>query len=86
MLVCNNTKCYKHNLSISFSVRYIGLIIANKLQTWMNDFNSLRLSQIIDMYYSDEDITLNNENIKVCDRKKAFSYAIPKTFLNEQVL
>lgn len=52
----------------------------------MNDFNSLRLSQIIDMYYSDEDITLFNENIKVCDRKKAFSYAIPKTFLNEQVL
>ncbi|EFN72998.1 hypothetical protein EAG_11290 [Camponotus floridanus] len=61
-----------------------GLIITNKLQTWMNDFNSLRLSQIIDMYYSDEDITLFNENIKVCDRKKAFSYAMPKTILNEQ--
>ncbi|KAM0732479.1 hypothetical protein ACS0PU_002021 [Formica fusca] len=61
-----------------------GLIIANKMQTWVDNFNSLRLSQILDMYYSEEGITLFDENIKVCDRKRAFSYAVPKTFLNEQ--
>ncbi|XP_011700217.1 PREDICTED: uncharacterized protein LOC105457309 [Wasmannia auropunctata] len=61
-----------------------GLIIANKMHTWVNDFYSLRLSQILDMYYSDEGITFFNENIKVCDRKKAFSYAVSKTLLDEQ--
>ncbi|XP_039308640.1 uncharacterized protein LOC105198717 isoform X2 [Solenopsis invicta] len=61
-----------------------GLIIAGKVRTLVNDFYSLRLSQILDMYYSDEGITLFNENIKVCDRKKAFSYTVSKTLLNEQ--
>ncbi|XP_011864276.1 PREDICTED: uncharacterized protein LOC105560094 isoform X2 [Vollenhovia emeryi] len=62
-----------------------GLIIANKVHTWVNDFYSLRLSQILDMYYSDEGITLFNENMKVCDRKKAFSYVVSRTLLHEQV-
>ncbi|KAL6440867.1 hypothetical protein ACFW04_003353 [Cataglyphis niger] len=61
-----------------------GLIIAKKVQTWVDHFNSLRLSQILDMYYSNEGVILFDENIKVCDRKKAFPYAVPKTFLNEQ--
>ncbi|XP_012215810.1 uncharacterized protein [Linepithema humile] len=61
-----------------------GLIIANKVQKWMNDFYSLRLSQILDMYYTDEGMSLFNENIKVCDRKKAFSFVAPKAFLDEQ--
>ncbi|XP_071580984.1 uncharacterized protein [Temnothorax nylanderi] len=61
-----------------------GLIIASKVHTWVNDFYSLRLSQILDMYYSDDGITLFNENIKVCDRKKAFSYVVSRTLLDEQ--
>lgn len=52
----------------------------------MDDFYSLRLSQVLDMYYSNEGITLFNENIKVCDRKKMFSHIVPKTLLDEQVL
>ncbi|TGZ52877.1 Uncharacterized protein DBV15_10985 [Temnothorax longispinosus] len=61
-----------------------GLIIASKVHTWVNDFYSLRLSQILDMYYSDNGITLFNENIKVCDRKKGFSYVVSRTLLDEQ--
>ncbi|XP_020295729.1 uncharacterized protein LOC109860805 isoform X2 [Pseudomyrmex gracilis] len=61
-----------------------GLIIAKKIQGWIDEFYSLRLSQILDMYYTDEGITLFNENIRVCDRKKAFSHNVPKTLLDEQ--
>ncbi|XP_011349315.1 uncharacterized protein LOC105286222 isoform X2 [Ooceraea biroi] len=61
-----------------------GFIVASKMQTWVDDFYSLRLSQILDMYYSDEGLTLFNENLKVCDRRKAFSHVVPKTLLDEQ--
>lgn len=64
---------------------YTGLIIANQVQNWIDEFNSLRLSQILDMYYSDEGIILLNKNVKVCDRRKALSYSMPKTLLDEQV-
>lgn len=56
------------------------------MQGWIDEFYSLRLSQILDMYYTDEGITLFNENIRVCDRKKTFSHNVPKTLLDEQVL
>ncbi|EFN82873.1 hypothetical protein EAI_07317 [Harpegnathos saltator] len=60
------------------------LIIANYVNTWVNDFNSLRLSQILDMYYSNEGITVHDENVKICNRKNAFADAVPKTILYEQ--
>ncbi|XP_032678685.1 uncharacterized protein LOC116847627 [Odontomachus brunneus] len=61
-----------------------GLIIASHMESWVNDFNSLRLSQILDIYYSDEGITIHDENVKVCNRKDAFSDAVPKTVLYQQ--
>ncbi|XP_014480693.1 PREDICTED: uncharacterized protein LOC106747566 [Dinoponera quadriceps] len=61
-----------------------GLIVASHVETLVNDFNSLRLSQILDMYYSGEGITVREENIRVCDRKNAFPDAVPKTVLYEQ--
>lgn len=60
-----------------------GMIIANNLQTWIQDFYSLRLSQILEMYYSYEGIAFNT-NIRACNRSEAFSYSVPKTILNEQ--
>ncbi|OAD54861.1 hypothetical protein WN48_06061 [Eufriesea mexicana] len=60
-----------------------GIIIASYLQTWIQDFYSLRLSQILEMYYSYEGITLNT-NVKACNRGQIFFYALPKTILNEQ--
>jgi len=66
--------------------KIIGFIITSKMQTWTDDFYSLRLSQILDLYYSDEGITLFESSIKICDRKIAFSHAVPKTLLHEEVL
>ncbi|KOX72474.1 hypothetical protein WN51_01574 [Melipona quadrifasciata] len=60
-----------------------GMIIASYLQTWIQDFYSLRLSQILQMYYSHEGVTFNT-NVKACDRAQTFLYAVPKTILNEQ--
>ncbi|XP_068988935.1 uncharacterized protein [Bombus flavifrons] len=60
-----------------------GMIIATYLPTWIQDFYSLRLSQILEMYYSYEGVTFN-ANVKACDRAQAFLYAVPKTILNEQ--
>lgn len=59
------------------------LVIASNLETWIQDFYSLRLSQILDMYYSDRGVTFN-ANIKACERKNNFLHAVPNTILNEQ--
>ena len=60
-----------------------GMIITSNLQTWIQDFYSLRLSQILDMYYSYDGIAFN-ANVRACDRAQNFLYAVPKTILNEQ--
>ncbi|XP_035730991.1 uncharacterized protein LOC118445508 isoform X1 [Vespa mandarinia] len=60
-----------------------GLILAHNLQTWIDNFNSLRLSQIFDMYYSDQGINFDS-NIKACNRKLAFTQVTSKTILREQ--
>nr|XP_012151290.1 PREDICTED: uncharacterized protein LOC100883936 isoform X2 [Megachile rotundata] len=60
-----------------------GMIIANNLQTWIEDFYSLRLSQILETYYSYEGVAFN-ANIRACERSRAFLYSVPKTILDEQ--
>lgn len=50
----------------------------------MDNFHSLRLSQIFDMYYSDQGINFDS-NIKACNRKIAFTQVTSKTILREQV-
>lgn len=62
----------------------LGLIIASNLQTWIQDFYSFRLSQILDMYYSYEGIAFN-PNVIACDRARNFIHAVSRTILNEQV-
>lgn len=60
------------------------MIISSYLQSWIQDFYSLRLIQILEMYYSYEGVVFNT-NVKACDRIQTFQYAVPKTILNEQV-
>lgn len=59
------------------------MIITSYIQTWLQDFYSLRLSQILEMYYSYEGVAFNM-NVKACERAQTFLYAVPKTILNEQ--
>lgn len=56
------------------------MIIASNLQTWIQSFYSLRLSQILDMYYSYEGIAFNM-NVRACDRSSAeFSSGCTKDY------
>ncbi|CAH0766805.1 unnamed protein product [Diatraea saccharalis] len=49
-----------------------GLIIANYLSQWVETRRTLRLSQIIDMYYSHEGISFN-PRVKACNRQSLFN-------------
>lgn len=78
-----NQQFFRHMLTNHIPIT-LGMIIASNLKTWIEDFYSLRLSQILEMYYSYKGIVFNT-NIRACDRSQAFLHAVPKTILNEQV-
>lgn len=61
-----------------------GLVIAKNLPLWMENFDSLRLSQILDMYYSNRGVSFN-KNIKACDRGRNFIHIAPGTIIEEEV-
>ncbi|XP_024937056.1 uncharacterized protein LOC107264079 isoform X2 [Cephus cinctus] len=60
-----------------------GLVIAGNLQGWIDQIHSLRLSQVLDMYYSNRGVSFD-KNIKACERARAFLHVAPKTILDEQ--
>ena len=80
------TKCIFFNTSQDFFIFYYfsGLIIAKNLPVWIKTIQSLRLSQVLDMYYSDRGLSLN-KNIKACERGRNFVQIAPGTVLEEQV-
>lgn len=59
-------------------------MIGKNLQTWIDNFNSLRLSQVLDMYYSSEGVVFD-KNTKVCQRAMNFQLVGPTTIIEEQV-
>lgn len=48
-----------------------GLILANFVPGWVEQRRSLRLSQIIEMYYSNEGVSFNS-TVKACNRQSLF--------------
>ena len=61
-----------------------GLVIAKKLPGWVKKFPNLRLSQVLDMYYSNKGVHVD-EIVRACDRGKIVSHVAPKTIMKEQV-
>ncbi|KAM3967569.1 uncharacterized protein ACR2FA_010888 [Aphomia sociella] len=49
-----------------------GLILSSHVPTWLTERRTLRLSQILDMYYSDEGVSFNN-TVRACARHALFS-------------
>ncbi|CAH0724810.1 unnamed protein product, partial [Brenthis ino] len=49
-----------------------GLILANYLPTWVGQRRSLRLSQVIEMYYSNEGVSFE-PTVRACNRHALFS-------------
>ncbi|XP_015183759.1 PREDICTED: uncharacterized protein LOC107070249 [Polistes dominula] len=59
-----------------------GLILANEVKSWYSKISSLRLSQILDMYYSASG--LFNSTIRACNRRSLFRYVAPNSTLSAQ--
>lgn len=59
-----------------------GLILANEVKSWYTKIPSLRLSQILDMYYSAPG--LFNSTIRACNRRSLFRYVAPNSTLSAQ--
>ncbi|XP_031784515.1 uncharacterized protein LOC100680378 isoform X1 [Nasonia vitripennis] len=60
-----------------------GLIIAKNLDKWINKFENLKLSQVLDMYYSERGVVFD-KSVKACLRGDQFPRIGPKSILEEQ--
>lgn len=64
-----------------------GLLMGLRIQEWRNRFTNLRLSQVLDMYYSQRGLFGTTQNpetsIRACNRNEMFS-TIPMTTLTQQ--
>lgn len=61
-----------------------GLILAREIEALYSKVPKLRLSQILDLYYSSHG--LFNSTIRACNRKTLFQTAIPKQTMFKQVI
>lgn len=64
---------------------FVGYIIASNLKDWMTKLEGLRMSQIIEMYYSNYGVAFNH-NIRACNRKQNFMKLVGNSDLKEQTL
>lgn len=60
-----------------------GLILASEVAKWYSQVPSLKLSQIIDMYYSDRGVF--NGSLKACNRKSLFNAIALNDTITSQV-
>lgn len=64
-----------------------GLVLASNIATWRTNAQNLRLSQVLDMYYSQRGIfgMVNNEGaIRACNRRTLFPTVAPIARLRDQ--
>lgn len=61
-----------------------GLLLAMHLNEWKQQTSQLRLSQLLDMYYSHRGVL--SSNIKSCDRRELFKKHIHPNQLNAQTI
>uniref|UniRef100_A0A182MR66 Uncharacterized protein n=1 Tax=Anopheles culicifacies TaxID=139723 RepID=A0A182MR66_9DIPT len=59
-----------------------GLLMATNIAEWRNRANNLRLSQLLDMYYSHRGVF--NDTMRSCDRRDHFTTVAPMQQLREQ--
>lgn len=59
-----------------------GLILASNVESWRSSFSALKVSQILDMYYSPRGVF--NTTIRACNRKNLQTTYAPSETLNTQ--
>lgn len=63
---------------------FSGLILSQYVPKWMEQRETLRLSQIIDIYYSNDGVTFN-PNVKACNRESLFTEVLDLNILYKEV-
>ncbi|XP_053679767.1 uncharacterized protein LOC128730713 [Anopheles nili] len=61
-----------------------GLLIATNIAEWRSRANNLRLSQVLDMYYSHRGVF--NDTVRSCNRRDLFTTVAPMVQLREQTV
>uniref|UniRef100_A0A182WF71 VWFA domain-containing protein n=1 Tax=Anopheles minimus TaxID=112268 RepID=A0A182WF71_9DIPT len=61
-----------------------GLLVATNIAEWRSRANNLRLSQVLDMYYSQRGVF--NDTVRSCDRRNLFTTVAPMQQLREQTV
>lgn len=61
-----------------------GLVLADNIIEWRNRANMLRLSQVLDMYYSPRGVF--NQNIRSCNRRDLFTTVAPIQTMRDQAV
>uniref|UniRef100_A0A182P9B3 VWFA domain-containing protein n=1 Tax=Anopheles epiroticus TaxID=199890 RepID=A0A182P9B3_9DIPT len=61
-----------------------GLLLATNIAEWRNRANNLRLSQLLDMYYSHRGVF--NDTVRSCNRRDLFTTVAPMQQLREQTV
>ncbi|KAF2884989.1 hypothetical protein ILUMI_21163 [Ignelater luminosus] len=62
-----------------------GLIIAKNVKDWKQKFSNLKVSQVLDMYYSSRGV-FSNKNFRACNRNRIFTEVAPQKDLTEQTI
>lgn len=60
-----------------------GLILADSVARWYSSVSTLRLSQILDMYYSSRGVF--NSTMRACNRRNLFTTVAPNSTMADQV-
>ncbi|XP_058059144.1 uncharacterized protein LOC131209978 [Anopheles bellator] len=61
-----------------------GLLLANNIAEWRTRANGLRLSQVLDMYYSQRGVF--NDTVRSCNRRDLFTTVAPMEQLRDQTV
>ncbi|XP_030755896.1 uncharacterized protein LOC115882163 [Sitophilus oryzae] len=63
-----------------------GLYMALRMDSWTSTFTDLKISQIIDMYYSPYEKGVLEDSLKACNRNILFTELVSQDTLNDQLL
>ncbi|KAJ8923846.1 hypothetical protein NQ315_010428 [Exocentrus adspersus] len=63
-----------------------GLYMALRMDSWRSTFSDIKISQILDMYYSPYQTGVFDDSFKACNRNLLYTEIVPQQTLREQIL
>lgn len=75
---------YFTNTYSFLTLKNLGLIIGKKLHAWVQSYETLRLSQLLDMYFSESGVVFDEKRTRACKRAEEFPMLAPQRLVEEQ--